>query len=78
MKPVFTIADMCKKRLGIGDGAIVSKRMPPITYRDESGELIKLRDLAAAHKTSQQLVRKAFVRNNLDYIAANKELGERL
>ena len=88
MRPVFTIADMCKKRLDLGRGLevgngfimpeSVGKNRTPIKYFDENGKPIKLRALATKYKVHQKTIRNVFIRNNLDYIAANKELGARL
>lgn len=84
----MSIAEECKKRLGlgrdlqVGSGFIMPEKSglykKPIKYLDENGNPIKLRTIALKYRVHPKTVRNVFVRNNLDYIAANKELGARL
>lgn len=76
MSAAISIAEECHRKI---HGPVVKRtKAKPIVYLDKHGEVVTLRELATHYKAHHSVIRKAFVRNNLDYIAAHKELGARL
>lgn len=73
---MISIAEECHRKI---NGPVVKQtKAKPIVYFDESGEKATLRELATQYKAHQSVIRKAFIRNNLCYQKAHKELGARL